>query len=255
MCLNGQRAPACPKDREAAPDRRRLALLRDPATAETIRELESAVGPPAAVHRFDVVDRLLRARDRRAVSATVARPEVERVDADARVVPFDSSAQAGFGVTRARSRPVRAGRPRGRPGGRRGRDARAARLGRRRGRAARRARAGRTPLVVDSAPPGVTFTVAPARGRRLTVTVHATRPARSGPSCAWRGGRGCARPGSRRAPPSSARPAPLGCACAPPGRRATACDSVRSLRAVLVVIATDAAGNERRVERAVRLRR
>ena len=30
---------------------------------------------------------------------------------------------------------------------------------------------------------------------------------------------------------------------------------VRSLRAVLVIIATDAAGNERRVERAIRLRR
>ncbi len=80
-----------------------IVQLRDPASAARVAGLEREVGDFSLKDRYSVIDAFAATVDKGQVRQLAAEPEVERVEEDAPVSTFNSSAQSSFGVTKARS--------------------------------------------------------------------------------------------------------------------------------------------------------
>ena len=80
-----------------------IVTLTAPASASRVGRLERAVGNFAVSHRFSVVDGFAGTLTKGQVQALARRPEVAAVEENARVHASNESAQASFGVTKARS--------------------------------------------------------------------------------------------------------------------------------------------------------
>jgi serine protease AprX len=79
-----------------------IVQLRDPATARRVDGLETAIGGFALEDRFTVIDAFAATLTKVQVRALAAQREVTRIEEDARVHAFNSSAQSSFGITKAR---------------------------------------------------------------------------------------------------------------------------------------------------------
>jgi serine protease AprX len=80
-----------------------IVRLRSPATAGRVRELERRVGGFNVKDRFSVIDGFAASVSKSQVTALAGAAGVAAVEEDAKVRALNSSAQASFGVTKARS--------------------------------------------------------------------------------------------------------------------------------------------------------
>jgi serine protease AprX len=79
-----------------------LVKLREPATAARVDAIEDALGDLGSIERLRLVDAFAARATREQIQSLARRPDVAHVEEDALVVPFGVTAQAAFGVTRAR---------------------------------------------------------------------------------------------------------------------------------------------------------
>ncbi len=79
-----------------------IVVLRAPATAERVGALEREVDGFATKRRFTIVDAFAARMTKGTVAALARRGDVLHVEADARIHSLNDTAQASFGVTKAR---------------------------------------------------------------------------------------------------------------------------------------------------------
>lgn len=111
--MGAQAAPAADRDGDKVFDALQATLgaagphavivaLRRPATAGRVEDIEGDVGDLGPVRRLRLVDAFTAEATPAQIRALAARADVAHVEEDARVVPFGVSAQASFGLTKAR---------------------------------------------------------------------------------------------------------------------------------------------------------
>ncbi len=79
-----------------------IVMLRAPASAERVRNIENAVGDFAVKRRFDIVPAFAARASKRRIEALARNPSVLSVEEDSRATAVNNEAQSAFGVTKAR---------------------------------------------------------------------------------------------------------------------------------------------------------